>query len=137
MITDEMKETERLLEEVPGGQDVLKLLQGSASFHDAEVIGLHLNREEPSTLVVRLATANPIFVTFVLGQWIDVQLAGFSQQNVIFGLSLRRTTERAAAPWEVGVGFEAGGVEITLEPCFGANGMIRANLLSIAIGDSP
>jgi hypothetical protein len=116
VITDEMKETAILLKEIPGGLDVLKLLQGSASFHDAEVIKLHLNREEPSTLVVKLATVDPIFVTFALGHWIDVEVAGFSQQNVIFGLSIRRTTERGAEPWEVGVGFAAGGAKSNWSP---------------------
>ena len=114
----------------------MRLFKGVPDFHDAEVMKLHLNRDEPSALVVKLvSTAVPTFVTFVMDHWIDVELSGFSQQNVIFGLSLRRTTKRTVAPWDVGVGLAVGGVEIELEPCFGANGMIRANLLKVAVRD--
>ncbi len=130
----EISETARILERVPGGKDLVSLYPGVPDFGDAEIVALHLNRDGPSTLVIKICnTAKPALVTFALGHWIDVQLAGFSHQNVIGGLALRRTAEREAAPWELGVGFVPGEVEIELAPCFGANGLIRANLLSVSV----
>jgi hypothetical protein len=131
---NDVSETARLLESVPGGKDLVGLFSGALDFGDAEIVALDLDREGPSALVIKVCnTAQPALVTFALGHWIDVQLMGFSHQNVIGGLTLRRTTEREAAPWELGVGFVPGKVEIELKPCFGANGVIRANLLSVSV----
>jgi len=56
-------------------------------------------------------------------------VSGFSQQNVISGLIIRRAGERDIAIWEIGVGCKPGEHEIELEPCFGAYGIIRATLV--------
>jgi hypothetical protein len=125
----EAKETASILGSVPGGQELLAWFAGLPNFGDAEIVALNLNREGASTLLVEVhAPPRKILVTFVLGDWVDVQIAGFSQQNVIGGLALKRAGEREVEPWEIGVGARPGDHEIVLAPCFGANGVIHATL---------
>jgi hypothetical protein len=74
-------------------------------FGDSEVVSFHLRRKSPSELVVHVERAScSALVTFVLGDWIDTQLTGFSHQNVISGLTLRLAGERDIAVSELGVG---------------------------------
>jgi hypothetical protein len=131
---DEFAETQRLLAILPGGPELLTWFGGVASFHDAEVVRVHLDRESTCRLELevqwRSAKAR---VTFVLTDWIDVALAGFSGQNVIGELLLREAADRAAAPWERGVGLQSGDHEIRLMPIFGANGTIRATIRRIEL----
>ncbi len=117
---------------IPGGTEAFEQVGGS--FHDAEVRKLHLNRKEPSVLEIEKPWAHGrrVVVTFILGDWIDVDFRGFSHQNVMGELSIRRAGEREVAVWELGVGLRPGEVEIEIEPCFGAYGTIRATVLSIA-----
>jgi hypothetical protein len=135
-IGDELDETTALLGTIPGGTDLLARLGGVADFHDAEIVGLTLDRSGTSTLVLKV-TEGPkqALVRFTLNQWIDVNLNGFSQQNVINRLMIRRTKERRIEPWESGTGVQVGEFEITLAPCFGAYGMIRANIERIEFLD--
>jgi hypothetical protein len=118
---------------IPGGAEAFEQVGGS--FHDAEVRKLHLNRKEPSVLEIEkpLVDGRKLVVTFILGDWIDVDVRGFSHQNVMGDLNLRRAGEREVAVWELGVGLRPGEVEIELEPCFGAYGIIRATVTSIAV----
>ena len=74
-------------------------------------------------------------MTFVLTDWIDVAVQGFSRQNVIGELLLREPGARAVAPWERGVGMMSGDHEITLKPIFGAYGSIRATISKIELGE--
>jgi hypothetical protein len=125
-------ETASLLASAPGGQELLKWFSGLPNFGDAEIIALHLDRKGPSSLIVEVyQPSRKALVTFVLGDWIDVRMTGFSHQNVIGGLILKRAGEREIAPWEVGVGATPGDIEIELQPCFGASGVIRATLLRV------
>jgi hypothetical protein len=128
------QETASLLESVPGGQDLLKWFAGPPNFGDAEIIALHLDRKGPSSLAVEVyQPPRKALVTFVLDDWIDVRMTGFSHQNVIGGLLLKRAGEREIAPWEEGVGARLGDIEIELQPCFGASGVIRATLLRVTM----
>lgn len=72
-------------------------------------------------------------VTFVLTDWVDVAMAGFSHQNVIFELYLREPGHREAAAWERGVGMQSGDHELILEPTFGAYGTIRGTISKIEL----
>jgi hypothetical protein len=130
----EADETAALLEAVPGGRELLKWFSGAPNFGDAEIIAVHLDRVKPSTLVLEVQSrSGSAIVTLVLGDWIDVSIRGFSHQNVIGGLVVRRAAEREIAPWEIGVGAIPGAVEIELKPIFGACGIIRATLVSVAV----
>ncbi len=64
---------------------------------------------------------------------IDVHLDGFSRQNVIGGLRLRRGQDREVHPSLLGQGLVLGEVEIELVPCAGAFGSIRCTIAKIAI----
>lgn len=131
---DEVDETVSLLRALPGGAELVAWFAGPVAFGDAEVVGLHLDREGPSTLVLRLDhPRGGAAITLVLAGWIDVHLDGFSHQNVVGGLALRRAGERAVRPWERGVGLEPGDLEIELMPCFGANGTIRAGVREVSV----
>jgi len=140
----EVNETFQCLTRIAGGPALLDWLavsphhdRATPSFGDAEIIALHLNRNEQSKLVIQIDRASKTAtVTFILGDWIDVRLFGFNSQNVIGGLAIRRAGERSIEPWEVGVGCIPGEFEINLEPCFGANGTIRATILQIIVQKS-
>ena len=130
----EVDDTASLLATVPGGRELLSWFSGVPNFGDAEVIALHLDRAKPSTLLLEVPSRSGVaIVTLELGDWIDVRIRGFSRQNVIDGLVLRRGGERELAPWEIGVGAKPGEIEIELKPIFGAYGVIRATLLSVAM----
>ncbi|WP_020180097.1 hypothetical protein [Methylopila sp. M107] len=126
--------TIELLKVIPGGEELLGWFEGPPDFHDAEVLSLHLDRDAESSLTLMVfGRRQNARVTFVLDQWIDVALRGFSDQNVVAGLTLRPPAERLMEPWELGVGARPGEVEIVLTPCFGAYGSIRANLKAIRL----
>jgi hypothetical protein len=138
VLREEHKETASLLLKIPGGPELLEWLAGVPAFGDAEIVSLVLDRKGQSKLSVRMDRGdNRVTVTFSLQAWIDVAIRGFSQQNVIGGLKLRPAGERRIEIWERGVGCTPGELEIELEPCFGANGTIRANIASISMEPLP
>ncbi|MDR3472846.1 MAG: hypothetical protein P4M09_14370 [Devosia sp.] len=121
-----------LLAKVPGGAEAIAMLGDDLEFGDAEVVSLHLDRDANSKLRLALPWKQ-CHIIFVLDYWVDVQLAGFSRQNVIGGMRLRRLPGRSPGPWELGVGFEPGDVEIELSPCYGANGTIRGRIVGVEL----
>ena len=56
----------------------------------------------------------------------DLQLDGFSVQNVIGGLVLRRARERPERRGYLALDPLPQDIEIELEPCYGLDGFIRA-----------
>jgi hypothetical protein len=64
---------------------------------------------------------------------IDLHIEGFSRQNVIGGLNLRRARDQSVHRSLIGIGLARGEVEIELEPCAGAFGFIRCAIEKIAI----
>jgi len=101
------------------------------SFHDAEVIEVNLTRKGTSWLKIhtwRMTSAvdpsgryvldKHVVVTFKLEDVQGLNLIGFNQQNVIFGLSI--------APTE-------SGIEIGLADCFGISGELVASQVAIEI----
>ncbi len=134
-------QTADILSSVEGGQELLDLLEPfrvyerpHPNFGDAEVVSLMLRRQGPSELIIRLdLPGQSAVVTFSLHDWIDLRVSGFSHQNVIGGLFIRRAGQREIASWEKGVGCTPGDHEIELEPCFGAYGVIRATLAKVRV----
>ena len=104
------------------------------SFHDAEVLSIHLNRSGESRVAIHtwhrtneiddrgyfIATTH-VLVTFVLDGIQTVQLNDFNHQNVVSGLSLEKT---------------AAGYRLTLDRCFGAEGMLEAQHIRIIMQPS-
>jgi hypothetical protein len=64
---------------------------------------------------------------------IDVTIEGFSHQNVVGGLTLRRAPNKATDPSLKGIGLKDPEFEIALAPCAGAFGTIRASITNISI----
>jgi hypothetical protein len=138
---DSYQQTAATLSGIPGGHEFMtwyaehfeQAASSGVSFHDCEVIDLHLSRSGPSSLTISLVYAEPATVRYLLTDWIDVHIDGFSQQNVLGDMTLRSAGERDVAGWELGVGLQPGELELVLEPCFGANGRIRATIASIEL----
>jgi immunity protein 50 of polymorphic toxin system len=137
---------EAIYHAVPGGADLVRWFGQVPSFHDAEILSLHLCRKGQSTLCVlgwiNTGEVGPngyyvldrhAVVTFVLTDVMDLQLDGFSQQNVIAGLVLRRAPDRADRRAYLALAPHPQDIEIELElePCYGLDGFIRARSVAI------
>lgn len=70
-------------------------------------------------------------VTLALQGIMDLQLDGFSRQNVIFGLLLRRAPERPERRRCLAADPLPEDIEIELVPCYGLDGHIRARSVAI------
>lgn len=117
------------LETVNGAKNLCDWFGYWPSFHDAEVIWLHLNRRTTSSLVVHTwemtkevdeqgyyVQAKHVVVEFLMNNIVDLNLNGFSHQNVIFGLMIERLDDN---------------YRLTLEGCYGIAGTIDAKDISI------
>jgi hypothetical protein len=129
---------------VSGGADLVRWFGQVPRFHDAEVLSLHLRREGQSVLCLHgwintgevgqdglFILDRHAVVTFTVRGVIDLQLVGFSIQNVIGGLALRRAPERAERKGYFALDPLPQDIEIELEPCYGLSGLIRARTVSI------
>jgi hypothetical protein len=101
-----------IYDNVSGGPELLTWFGEEPTFHDAEVISLSLSRTGPSELKIHgwIATddVDPngyivldkhAIVTFSLEGVMDLQLDGFSGQNVVGGLVLRYATDRGRSSY--------------------------------------
>lgn len=139
-----LEHTIAILDEIAGGPEVIAWFEGRLPhFGDAEVLELRLVREGPSVLRISTmmysrdhligAYAKHAVFTFFLRDMADVHLDGFAHQNVIGGLTLRRSQVAEIHPSLYGIGLSIGDHEIVLEPCAGAFGFIRCTVESISI----
>ena len=129
---------------VPGGPELLQWFDGTPTFHDAEILSLDLRRKGQSLLRlhgwINTGRVGPdrFFVldrhaieTFALDGVMDMRLDGFSRQNVIYGLVLRRAPDRPERSNTLSLKPLPDDVELELEPCYGLEGFIRARSVSI------
>ncbi len=114
------------------GADTLVAWFGSwPSFHDAEILELHLDRSGPCWLKVHAwrmtdkvgedgyyVLNKHVVVTFHMTDILRLSLEGFSGQNVIFGLAIESDEE---------------GFTINLEPCFGLYGYLTAGEMTVEL----
>jgi len=134
-----------IYEAAPGGTDLLRWFGRVPSFHDAEILTLHLRRKGTSVLRlhgwINTGEVGPdgfyildrhAVVTFELDEVMDLQLDGFSAQNVIGGLSLRRAPDRPERQGNLALPPLPTDIEIELEPCYGLDGLIRARSVSVS-----
>ena len=118
-------------EQISGSEDLIAWFGFWPSFHDAEVLSIHLNRASESSVVIHtwhrtdqvdrrgyFVLDKHVVVTFILEGIITVRLEDFNHQNVISGLSLETI---------------ASGYRLTLHPCFGAQGILEAKRVRITI----
>ncbi|MGE8131904.1 hypothetical protein ACQKQD_33785 [Methylobacterium sp. NPDC080182] len=135
---------ESIFAEVLGGLELLQHFGEMPSFHDGEILGLHLDRDGPSTLRVHgwittdrvgpdgtLVLERHAVVTFTIHGVMDLRLDGFSRQNVIGGLILRRAPDRPERRNYLAFDPTPDDIEIELEPCYGLDGLIRARSVAI------
>jgi hypothetical protein len=138
------EQDETIYHEVSGGAELLRWFGRVPSFHDAEILSLDLRRRGQSTLRLHgWITTDKVgeggfhvlerqaIVSFALDGIMDLQLDGFSQQNVIGGLILRRATDRSERRRYLALDPQPEDIEIELEPCYGLDGLIRARSVAI------
>ncbi|OWV80575.1 hypothetical protein ATY78_07790 [Rhizobium sp. R635] len=130
--------------DMPGGAELLAWFGEEPTFHDAEIISLSLNRTGTSELKIHgwimtdkvdpngyIVLDKHAIVTFKLEEVMDLQLDGFSNQNVIAGLVLRYATDRGRSSYYP-VSADPHDIEIELIPCYGLDGFIRAKKVAIS-----
>jgi hypothetical protein len=122
------------LASIPGANEVIAWFGYWPSFHDAEVTLIELARSDPSRVDVhafesteeinakgQYVSRNHAVVSFLVGGIQELTLTGFNHQNVLSGLRLARVEE---------------GYQLTLEGCYGIDGVITAESLRIALRPS-
>jgi hypothetical protein len=133
-----MNEVETIYASIPGGPNLLEWFGHVPNFHGAEIVSFSLHRRAPSVLSIhawnttrevnnrgyRILDKHAV-VTFALEDVMDLQLKGFSHQNVISGLHLRRAPERPDRRPFYDLDPSPKDYEIELERCLGLDGIIR------------
>lgn len=122
------------MSEEPGVSNAVELIEGSQairdyfgrwpSFHDAEIVEIHLNREEPSWL--KIYTAIDGFhpeqkvgtIVFHFKEILNLDLGDFSPQNVVSSIDFEKT-ER--------------GLKASLWPCYGLSGWLEVTEMSVEL----
>lgn len=128
---------------VIGGDKLVNWFGQAPNFHDAEIISLTLNRVGASALRIYcwvmtdqvdqngyIVLDKHAVVTFTFTNIMDLQLDGFSGQNVIAGLILQSATDRGRAGYYALPEGEDD-MEVELIPCYGLDGFIRAKKIEI------
>jgi len=140
-----MTQTETIYTGIPGGPELIAWFDRVPDFHDAEIVSLTINRRTPSILRLhgwtmrleerpprRIILDNHAVVTFTLEDIIDLQLNGFSHQNVIYGLALTRAPDRLDRKPFYSMPSSPDDYEIQIEPCYGLGGLIRCRKISVS-----
>ena len=110
-----------MAEATPSSIDMLEQHFGCwPSFHDAELLEIHLARKGQSHLVVRLAE-NPNYknrpdLKFILNNASDLELEDFSSQNILFDMHFEESEGR----WK-----------LLLSPSYGIGGYVVAADITI------
>ena len=117
--------------EIPGADDVVAWFGDWPSFHDAEILELHLNRSGKSWISLHAwrttgdkdakgfyVQDKHAIVTFDLEKVQDLDLADFSPQNVISCLDVERMDR---------------GFLLSMGPCYGLAGSIVAEGISVSV----
>ena len=125
-MTDEM-----IVAEVPGAKAVSDWFGYWPSFHDSEVINIHLNRAGESKVEVHAfemtsqvdqrgyyVLAKHVIVSFVLDGILGMQLKWFNDQNVLSDLGIEKLDD---------------GYDVVLGGCHGVEGSISTRSLRIEL----
>lgn len=138
-----------IYEDIAGGRELLAFFGATPSFHDAEIVGLALNRAGESILQVHGWTVsdrlNPdgsfvldkqAVVSFIFTGITDLSLEGFSQQNVIAELVLQKARDRGRSDF-LRHSDSPEDIEVELHPCYGLEGFIRATNVRLSFRAGP
>lgn len=117
--------------EIPGASDLLAWFGFWPTFHDGEVLWVHLDRSGPSRIRVHTwemtseldsrgyyVLRKHVVVTFILEDISELELDGFSHQNVLFDLTLTNGP---------------GGCKLEFGPSYGIGGTITAGSVRIQL----
>jgi len=124
--------------DIPGAEDVVRWFGSWPDFHDAEVVSIMLNRSQGATVEIHTfemtsevdargfyVLAKHAIVTFTLEGFplnqegiATTRIDYFNQQNVLSTAAVEKT---------------AGGYKLVLEGCFGVEGVIGGEKLSVKI----
>jgi Immunity protein 50 len=120
-----------LQDEVPGAKDLLDWFGYWPTFHDAEIVSLSLNRHGESVLTVHTwhmtsrvddkgfyVLERHVVVSLYFSQIVDLELTGFSQQNVVSSIAFQK---------------EDAGYRVSLGGCYGLSGWILARQVRLGI----
>jgi hypothetical protein len=120
--------------DIPGAGELFAWFGFWPTFHDGEVLSLHLDRAGPSRLLVHTwertneldgrryyVLRKHVVVTFILEDIRDSELDGFNHQNVLSDLTLTK---------------DPNGYKLELGPCYGISGTITAGSVRIEIEPS-
>jgi hypothetical protein len=141
------EQTRAVYESIPGGAALLAWMGDIPAYHDGEIVSLLLHRRSSSFLQVTgygrveygtdgiAQMIKNAVVTFELKGICYLDLNGFSQQNVIGSLIVSRRSKDPEVSSYYDFNATDDDFEITLEPCYGLDGLIRCN--SIAISFKP
>jgi hypothetical protein len=140
------RESLAVYQSIPGGQDLLDWFGGPPSFHDAEILSLLLDRSGPSMLKLHgwimtdrvddkgyFVLDRYAVVTFLLEEIADLRLEGFTAQNVIRGLRLRRVPLPSTARDLASLHRVGEVIELKLEDCYGLSGSIWTRSVSVRV----
>jgi hypothetical protein len=112
-----------------GADSLIEQYGNVPDFHDSEVQDLHLSLKFAST--VRISNLFPdiysrgrIFVTLTIDEILDIDLDGFSPQNVLGGLRVRPVTSRPDRERFYPRKRTDGDLEIELDAIYGIGGVI-------------
>jgi hypothetical protein len=104
---------------IPGMEEIISWYGEWPSFHDAEILELHIERAGRCWIKIYNEVRQKYgVVTFNMEEVTDLELADFSHQNVIGDLELKET--------------EAG-FRITMTPCYGMAGYLEAKRMSVEL----
>ncbi len=119
------------LRTIEGAQELYDWFGYWPSFHDGEVESLQLNRRGPSLLVVHTwemtdeiddrnfyVVKKHVVVEFVLFEVSELELTGFSNQNVLSHLEVEK---------------KDAGYRLRLDQCYGLSGIIEAKTVAIRL----
>ncbi|MFN0192028.1 MAG: Imm50 family immunity protein [Aestuariivirga sp.] len=135
---ESFEKLEAVYRSLPGGPELFAWFGKVPSFHDAEIVSCHLNRRAPSHLRIYtwvgdgsvdekmyFKQLHKAVVTFELHEIVFLQLDGFSQQNVIGDLDIRRAAGDPRVLSYYDFNTTDDDFELHLDPCYGMDGMIR------------
>lgn len=114
--------------DIPGSDETVSWFGYWPSFHDAEILEVHLDRADASWIKVHAWTSGMVnghyksdhhaIVTFTFEGVRNLELSDFSPQNVIFGLEVEKSADR---------------FRLTLTPCYGMAGFIESDRIRVEV----
>ena len=124
-----------LLAGLPGGPSLIAQYEHGTSFHDATLLDISLSMRGKSLVVIEdpyptILEPGRLLVTFEIGMVIDASLDLFNQ-NILFGLKLRRPTDRPDRRNYLPRAVADSDIEFEFEPTCGVYGFIIGRDVSV------